>query len=294
MSILDFIKNKTMLLDGSTGSALMLMGIESGSCPEIWNIENKQNIANLAKNYFEAGSDAVLTNTFGGSSIKLADYNLADKAYDIVYNGVCIAKEEALKFENKFVIASVGPTGKFMEPIGELTEADMIEGFAIQVKAINDAKADAIILETFTDISEIIAASKAVKENSDLPFIASMTFDKNPSTGKYNTIMGTSVAQAYDTIMSIGAIACGSNCGNGLLNMVEIMKEYRIMSKDTPLWTKPNAGLPEYRDGKTVYTEDENFFAENIHQLLECNVNFIGGCCGSTYGHIKKMREVLG
>lgn len=294
MTIDDFIKNKTMLLDGSTGVKLMTKGLESGQCPELWNIERKDDVYDIVYKYYEAGSDAVLTNTFGGNSIKLSEYDLSDKTYSLVFRGVNIAKEAASKFHGKFVIGSIGPTGQFMEPMGDISEKEMIEAFVPCVKAMVDARADMIVLETFTDINELAAAAKAVRENSALPFLGSMTFDKNPLTGKYNTIMGVSVSQAHNDILSLGAIGVGSNCGNGLLNMVEIMKEYREADKNVPLWAKPNAGIPEYKDGKTVYNEDAQFFKENIHKLFEHKISFVGGCCGAVESHIKAIRSIIG
>lgn len=290
MTFLEFLeRGQTLLLDGATGTELMARGFTSGDCLERWNVAEPAKVTAVARSYFEAGSDAVLTNTFGGSVIKLRSFHLEKRAYELNVAGCRNALEA--KPAGGFVIGSIGPTGSLMAPLGPVEEAEMIEGFTPQVKAMNDAGVDAVMVETFTDINELGCAVKAVKDNSDLPCICSLTFDKTPKG--YRTIMGLSVREAAEHLLEGGASVVGSNCGHGLLNMIEILAEYRQVFSDLRLLGKPNAGIPEYRDGGIFYTEDEGFFKVHIARMLELRPAIIGGCCGTHPGHIRVMREAI-
>jgi len=290
MTFLEFLERRqALLLDGATGTELMAHGFKSGDNPERWNVDEPEKVTEVARSYFEAGSDAVLTNTFGGSAIKLQAFELEDRIYELNLAGCRNAL--AARPDGRFVIGSIGPTGKFMPPLGPVEETEMIAAFTPQVKAMNDAGIDAVMVETFTDINELGCAVKAVKENSDLPIICSLTFDKTPRG--YRTIMGVGVKEAAERLLEDGAAVVGSNCGHGLLNMIEILAEYRAVSGDLKILGKPNAGIPEYRDGGTSYTEDEGFFEDHIAKMLDLNPAVVGGCCGTHPGHIRVMREAI-
>jgi 5-methyltetrahydrofolate--homocysteine methyltransferase len=290
MTFLEFLERRqTLLLDGATGTELMARGFKSGDSLERWNVDEPGKVADVARSYFEAGSDAVLTNTFGGSVIKLQAFQLENQAYELNLAGCRNAL--AARPDGRFVIGSIGPTGKFMPPLGPVEEPEMIGAFTPQVKAMHDAGVDAVMVETFTDINELACAVKAVKENSDLPFICSLTFDKTPKG--YRTIMGASVKEAAEHLLEGGAAVVGSNCGHGLLNMIEILAEYRDVSSDLKILGKPNAGIPEYRSGGTFYTEGEGFFKDHIASMLDLSPAIIGGCCGTHPGHIRVMREAI-
>lgn len=290
MTFLESLKRRrTLLLDGATGTELMARDFKSGDCLERWNVDEPEKVADVARSYFAAGSDAVLTNTFGGSAIKLRAFQLEDRTYELNLAGCRNAL--AARPDGRFVIGTIGPTGKFMPPLGPVEESEMIAAFSPQVKAMHDAGVDAVMIETFTDINELECAVKAVKENSDLPFICSLTFDKTPKG--YRTIMGATVKEAAEHLLESGAAVIGSNCGHGLLNMIKIMTEYRDVSDDIKILGKPNAGIPEYRDGGTFYTEDEVFFEHHIAKMLALSPAIIGGCCGTHPGHIRVMREAI-
>jgi 5-methyltetrahydrofolate--homocysteine methyltransferase len=284
-----FLGNQTLLLDGATGTQLMERGLKSGECPEKWNVEAPHKVKDIAQCYFQAGSDAVLTNTFGGSKLKLQNYGLDPRTYELNLQG-CRNAIEA-KPAGKFVIGSIGPSGKFMPPLGSITEKEMICAFVLQVKAMSDAGVDAILIETFADLSEMRCAIRAVKDNADLPFICSLTYDKTPKG--YRTMMGISIREAVDTLLKDGAFVVGSNCGHGLLNMIEILREYRSISKRIKIIGKPNAGIPKYENGRTSYTEGANYFEQHIDDCLALKPSIIGGCCGTGPDHIKVMREAI-
>jgi 5-methyltetrahydrofolate--homocysteine methyltransferase len=284
-----FHENQTLLLDGATGTQLMARGLKSGECPEKWNVDHPAELTDVAKCYFEAGSDAVLTNTFGGSKLKLKAFGLEQSAYELNLAG-CRNSIRA-RSEGKFIIGSIGPTGKLMPPLGDATEEEMVDAFLPQVKAMSETGVDAVFIETFTDLNEIRCAIRAVKEIADLPFICSLTYDKTPKG--FHTMMGLGIEEAASVLLREGAMIVGSNCGHGLLDMIEILKVYRGISDDTKLIGKPNAGIPRYQNGAVVYTEDVRFFEEHIDELLAIKPSIIGGCCGTGPDHIRVMRQAI-
>jgi 5-methyltetrahydrofolate--homocysteine methyltransferase len=286
----EFFKgNKILLLDGATGTQLIEKGLQAGECPDLWNITKAEVIKSIALSYYNAGSDAVMTNTFGGSLIKLKRYGLEDKVYELNYAAVKNVLE--VMPEGKLVLADIGPSGEMLEPFGEVTIEEMTASFSLQVKAIADAGIDGFMLETFADINEMECAINAIREHTDLPIIGSLTFNKS-ATG-YHTMMGTGIEEAVEFLSGKGLFAIGSNCGNGLKNMIEVGKEMRKHSQDMRIMVKPNAGEPLLKDGKTFYTEDAEFFSNNALDLLSFKPSFIGGCCGTTPEHIKAMRKII-
>ncbi len=189
-----------------------------------------------------------------------------------------------------FVLASIGPTGDFLAPLGLTTEKEMIESFVRQVKAFIAGGANGVLIETMTDLVEIKCALKAVKDNSDFETVCSMTFDKG--VRGYATMMGVTPEQAVTELEAAGADIVGSNCGSGIENMIEvalIMKPFTGL----PLWFKPNAGKPELIDGITVYLETPEEMASRVPELASAGADIIGGCCGTTPDYIKKLREVI-
>jgi 5-methyltetrahydrofolate--homocysteine methyltransferase len=279
--------HKIMILDGATGSQLIARGLSAGECPELWNVTHPDRIKDVAALYFAAGSDAVLTNTFGGSLLKLKAYNLDNRAYELNFEGAKNAI--SVKTEGKFVVGSIGPSGLMLEPFGDVSYQEMTDSFAVQVKAMYDAGVDGFMLETFTDLEELQCAVSAVKDNSDLPFFASMTFSNTPDGHK--TMMGVGVKDFVEAMQSAGALLVGSNCGNGILKMVELAKEFRSVSATLNLLLKANAGEPHLHDGELCYSETPEMFASNLAGLLKLSPSAVGGCCGTTPEHIDKIKQ---
>jgi len=280
-----FEKNNILLLDGATGSQLIAKGLVPGECPELWNITNKQKVQEIAVAYFAAGSDAVLTNTFGGSFLMLKDYGLHDRIYELNYEGGRNAIE--VKPDGRFVLASIGPCGKILEPYGDVSKDEATNSFQIQVSALADSGVDGFMLETFLDINELLCAIDAVKRITDLPFIASLTYTKNPDG--YYTLMGTGIDDAASILLQTGAFAIGSNCGNGIANMIEVGQSLR----QSILLLKPNAGEPVLKDGITCYSEDAVEFERHFQALASFKPMIIGGCCGTNSDHIKAFRKMI-
>ena len=289
MKLKELLKEKNILIsDGAWGTEIAKRGFEPGLCPELFNVNEAGMIREIAGSYISAGSDIILTNTFGGSPQKLAKYGLEDRIEELNEAGVRLSVETSNG--RALVLGSIGPTGEFLAPLGLTTEEEMTESFACQVKAFVAGGADAVLIETMTDLGEIKCALKAVKENSDFEVICSMTFDKGEKG--YATMMGITPDRAAAELEAAGADVAGSNCGAGIDNIIDVA---RIMKPATglPLWFKPNAGLPELVGGKTVYRETPQEMASRIPELVDAGANIIGGCCGTTPDHIRKFREVI-
>ena len=289
MKLHNLMKEKKYLLsDGAWGTQIAKHGVDSGICPELLNIEEPEMIKSIGESYVVAGSDIILTNTFGGSPQKLAKYGLEDRLEELNEAGVRLSVEASNG--RALVLGSIGPTGEFLAPLGLITETEMVESFAKQVKTFISGGADSVLIETMTDLGEMKCALKAVRDNSDFEAVCSMTFDR--VVKGYATMMGVTPDRAAVELEEAGADVVGSNCGSGIENIIEVA---RIMKPSTglPLWFKPNAGLPELVDGKTVYRETPEEMASRIPELADAGAKIIGGCCGTTPDHIRKIREII-
>jgi len=289
-NILDKIREGSVLVgDGAWGTLLYSMGLDSTECPELWNITNRDRVLNVARNYVDAGANIIETNSFGGSSLKLGLYGLGERAQEINRAAAMISKEAA--GENVYVFGSIGPTGKILM-MGDVSEQDVYDSFATQATSLEQGGADALIIETMTALDEAKIAIKAAKENSSLPVICTFSFDKTVD-GHYRTMMGVSPTDMLSELIDSGVDIMGTNCGNGLDGMIEIVKEIRKVNKSVLLMVQANAGIPEIIDGKSYFKEGPSEMAEKLSHLIEQNVNIIGGCCGTTPEHIARFAEVI-
>ena len=289
MTLKDKLKEKKVLLsDGAWGTELAKKGLNPGECPELLNAENPGIVREVAAGYVEAGSDIILTNTFGGSPRKLAKYGLENRTEELNETGARLSVEAS--GEKTLVFASIGPTGEFLSPLGLITETEMTVSFVRQVKALVKGGADGFVVESMSDLGETVCALRAVKDNSDLPVVCSMTFDRGPKG--YATMMGVNPEQAAEHLEAAGADAVGSNCGSGIENLIEIAALMRSHT-GLPLWIKPNAGFPELVDDRTVYRETPEIMSSRVPKLLDLGADIIGGCCGTTPEHIRRFREVI-
>jgi len=277
-------EKKILISDGAWGTQLAARGLQAGECPERWNLDRPADVQAVAAGYVEAGSDIILTNTFGGSRLKLEKAGLGDKVAEINRLGASISKEAASG--RAFVFASVGPTGEFMQPLGTITEKEMVACFAEQVEALVEGGADGIVIETMSDLAEAKAALKAVRDCCSLPVVVSMTFESGP--GGFATIMGVNPERAAQALAEAGPDMVGSNCGSGIRHMIEVARLMRPATS-LPLWFKPNAGLPELVNGKTVFRETPEEMARHFAELVDAGANVIGGCCGTTPRHISAL-----
>ncbi|MEA2005210.1 MAG: homocysteine S-methyltransferase family protein [Acidobacteriota bacterium] len=288
-NILDLITERIVLLDGGMGTELINNGFPSGACPELWNVENPGIIKKIQKNYFDAGSDAILTNSFGGNTIKLSAYNLEERCYELNYEAARIANE--VKPDGKFVGGSIGPTGKFLKPTGNFIEEEFEESFTKQAKALSDGKVDFILIETQYDIKEALCAFRASKRVSSVPVFVTMTFNIYPKG--YFTIMGNSVKQCIEEFMANEVPVIGANCTLNSKDMANLIKTMR-QATTLPLIAKANAGQPVLdSNGIVQYTQTVKEYVKYIPQIIKNGANIIGGCCGTDPKYIRQMAKII-
>ncbi len=289
-ALLDRISAGTVVLcDGAMGTMLIERGLKLGDCPEAWNLSRPEVLTEIARQYAEAGADMVETNTFGGTPLKLAQYGLDSRTEDITRSAIRAARTGA--GANVLVALSCGPTGRLLNPFGDTEPEEILASFERQIKAAVSEGIDAIIIETMTDLTEATLAIRAAKQCAPgIPVAATMTFDPTPRG--FVTVMGVTIERAAAGLIAAGADLIGSNCGNGIDQMVQIANEFRKQSA-TPLIIQANAGLPVLKDNRAVYTESPPFMAERVRQLLEAGVAIMGGCCGTTPDHIAAFRREI-
>jgi 5-methyltetrahydrofolate--homocysteine methyltransferase len=274
--------------DGAWGTQLQKLHLPAGDPPELWNTENPQAVETVARSYVEAGSDVILTNTFGANRFVLARHGAGGRAAELTARGVEISRKAA--GEAVRVFASLGPTGKIVM-MEEVPAEKIAAAFAESAAAAADAGADAVLLETFNELAELALALRGVRQACDLPAICSMTFASGPE--KTATNMGTSPAELAEAAEAAHADAVGANCGIGPDNYVRIAEMLRAATS-LPIWIKANAGLPELGPGgATVFPMGPEEFAAHVPGLIAAGASFLGGCCGTTPEHIRLLRAAV-
>lgn len=280
---------RTLVSDGAWGTFLQRSGLQPGDCPELWCVEHRDVVAGIARNYIEAGADMVETNSFGGTRFKLAHYGLADRAVELNEAAAAISREAA--GPDRHVIASIGPTGKMLL-MGDVSEDELYDAFKEQAVALERGGADACCIETMAAIDEATLAVRAARENTSLEVICTFTFERTIQ-GHYRTMMGVSPADMAAALLEAGAQVVGTNCGNGIERMIDIVREIRAATADTPILVHANAGMPVNVDGVDRFPETPGDMAARVGELVAAGANVIGGCCGTTPEHIRAIREQL-
>lgn len=282
-------EGRILISDGAWGTFLQKKGLQSGACPELWNLTRRDDVLDIARAYLAAGADLIKTNSFGGTTFKLEFYGLADKIEAINQAAAAISREAAGR--EKHVMASMGPTGKLLL-MGEVTEAQMQKAFAEQAVALEKGGADAACIETMSDLVEASLAIRAVKENTRLEIICTFTFEKTAG-GEYRTMMGVGPAEMAAACLEAGADIIGANCGNGFEQMPAIVAAIRRAAPQAPILVHANAGRPLSRGGQTIFPDTPARVAEQAPAIIAAGANIIGGCCGTTPEHIKAIAEAL-
>ena len=288
--LVDVLKTgKILVSDGAWGTFLYQKGLNAGECPDEWSLTHYDAVKDIARSYIHAGADMVETNSFGANRLKLQHFGLHDSVTEINEAAVRASREAA--GDDKYVIASIGPTGKMLL-MGDVTEEEFYDVFREQAVALEKSGADAVCIETMSDADEAVQAIKAAKENTGLEIIATFTFEKTLQN-EYRTMMGLSPSDAVRAALDAGADIVGANCGNGMERMVDIVKEIRAEFPDTFILIHANAGLPVLVDGINTFPETPEMMAKYVPALLAAGANIVGGCCGTTPAHIKAMKEAV-
>ncbi len=273
----EFLGRGLVILDGATGTELAKRGMPGGVCPELWCIENREAVKDLQEKYISAGSDIIYTPTFGGNKCKLAEFGLEERAYEINFTLAAMSKQNA---GSVLVFGDIAPTGRFIEPFGDMPFEEAVILYKEQAKALYDGGVDGFVIETMLDIQEARAALIAVNEICDLPVMVSMTYEKDG-----RTLNGTDPVSALITLQSLGADAVGCNCSTGPSDMMKVIKAMKEYAR-VPLLAKPNAGMPRLVNGVTSFDMGPAEFASSVEDFISAGANLFGGCCGTTPEHI--------
>jgi 5-methyltetrahydrofolate--homocysteine methyltransferase len=275
--------------DGAWGTEMAKRGGDPGHLCDLWNLEKPDTVEAVATDYVAAGAQIILTNTFNSNPIALQRHNLAGKAEELNRVGAELSKRAAAG--KAYVFASMGPCGK-MVMMGDADPAEVEEAAAQQAAALAAGGADAIVIETQSDIAEAEAILKGALRGSGLPVGVSFTFDSGENNDK--TMMGVSIEQAYAMAKSMGAAFVGANCGAGIDTFPNIARQYAASGSELPIWVKGNAGLPETDNlGNMTFRAKPELYAQTVPELLEAGARFIGGCCGSTPDHVRAIAQAI-
>lgn len=288
-AILELAKKKTVIFDGAMGTMLMAAGLKAGESPEGWNIEKPALIVDIHRKYFEAGSDVVHTNTFGANAVKLADRGLSDKMETINRQAAKLAREACP--DGKFVAGDIGPTGKLLQPLGDLALEEAEEGFFRQAQALLKGGVDLLSIETMFSLQEALAALRAAKRLGDVLVIAALTFSRTKKG--FFTMMGEGVTQAVSAFERAGADVIASNCSLGSRDMIDLTKELRAATRK-PILIQPNAGKPVTQKGVTSYQQTPADFGRDGRDIRNAGADMIGGCCGTNPDFIRALVQALG
>ncbi|MBN1273615.1 MAG: homocysteine S-methyltransferase family protein [Candidatus Aminicenantes bacterium] len=284
------LRKRILVGDGGMGTQLIEHGLTKGECPELWNVEKPKVIKKIHSSYLQAGADIFLTNSFGGTRIKLSAFGLEERTDELNFAAAKLAAEA--RINGKFIAGSIGPTGQFLEPQGSFTESEFIQAFSEQAEALSRGKVDFLLIETMYDLREALCAVKGARKSSDLPVFVTMTFKKTPRG--FFTIMGDSVQKCLETLeRECNIPVFGANCTLDSKDMADLIK---IMRKWTtrPLIAQANSGQPLLSaENQLVYSQSVMDYVRYVPLMIKNGVNIIGGCCGTGPEHIKEIAKIV-
>jgi len=280
---------KPILLDGAMGTMLMEAGLESGNSPEEWNVLHPDRIRKIHREYIQAGSQIILTNSFGGSSIRLDNHGLADRVFELNEAAAKNAREEADAASNTVIVAgSIGPTGQLMDPLGTLSFEDAQLSFTSQAAGLAQGGVDLFWIETMSDLGEVKAAIEGIRSVSELPIAVSMSFDTHG-----RTMMGVTPQKALNEMGQLDIQLFGANCGTGSDELIQVINVLKAENPTLPIIAKANAGIPEVVGADIVYSGSPEVMADYAIEVWKAGAILIGGCCGNTPAHIRAMANAL-
>jgi 5-methyltetrahydrofolate--homocysteine methyltransferase len=286
--LLALARRRVVLYDGGMGTMLFARGLVDGESPEVWNWERPRDVEEVYRAYYEAGSDVVQTNTFGGTPIKLSERDLQDRTHEA--NLLAARSLRAVCPPGRFAAGDVGPIGKFMQPMGEFTREEFEASFEAQIRGLVEGGVDLISIETMYSLQEAICALRAAKKVASLPVVVCMTFDRNPR-GFY-TLMGETVATCLKALRDEGADIVGSNCSHGSPVFVELARVIRDAT-DLPVILQPNRGKPVLEREAMAYKQTAEEFVADMETIAALGINVLGGCCGTTPEFIARLHHAL-
>lgn len=286
------LRGERLVADGATGTNYQARGLARGQAPEEWLFQEPDKVTGLHRDFIQAGSNIILTNTFGGTAMRLTHAGLENDAARVNKRAVELARKAILvtlrPSERAWVAGSIGPSGALLEPFGTLTREEAIAQFAAQAQALADGGVDLLIIETQFDLGEATAAYEGARSVTDLPIIVSFSFDMGT-----NTMMGLKAAQVAKEVTALGADLVGVNCGRSLDENFINLQEMRAATH-LPIWMKPNAGLPRMTDDDVaIYDVTPDMMGEAAARWLEAGAQIVGGCCGTSPQHLRAIAQAV-
>ena len=286
MRLEGWLEEGPLVTDGAWGTELQRLGLEHGDCPDAWNVLHPERVEQVAESYVEAGSRVLLTNTFRSNAIALSSYGWGDRAAELNLAGARISRHAA--GSRALVFASMGPTGRMLA-VDDIAPHKVRTAFAEQARALADGGANALLIETMSDLEEAKLALEAAL-TTGLPVVVSFTYDAGKARNR--TMTGLTPALAAKAMTEAGASAVGANCGAGIDNFAALCRQMREETR-LPLWVKANAGLPKTSDGQIAYEMQPAEYASHVPELLSAGAQFIGGCCGTNPGFVRALVNAL-
>lgn len=285
-------RGEILVCDGSMGATLSARGCPPGRCPEAWSLEHPDVLAEIHQGFIDAGADVILTNTLGGSRPSLARFGLGDETVSLNRRlAEALAALVGAAPRPLILAGNVGPTGELLEPLGTMGEAEMVAGFADQIRGLVAGGAEVVFVETMSDLGEALCAVRAAREVCELPVLATMAF--NPTPRGYRTMMGIDPARAAEALLGAGVAVVGANCGSVVAaDMPGLVRQMRAAGA-RHVAVEPNAGLPQVVGGRTVFPQSPEEMAAAVPEILEARAALVGGCCGTTPEHIRRVAEVV-
>ena len=280
--------NEVLVADGATGTNLQKVGLVGGMHTEDWVFDHPEKILDLEKAFVAAGSDIILTCTFGGTFPRMKGAKHSDDVDRINKRAVELAREAASMRDGVLVAGSIGPIGQLLKPYGPINHEEAVAAFAQQAKSLAEGGVDLIVLETHFALEEVNAAFEGIRSVTDLPIVVSFSYDRGT-----RTMMGVKPADVMKKYKAMGAALVGANCGTTLENMEAVIKEYAAAESGFPLWAKPNAGMPRLEGTETIYDVTPEEMAKYAKKFVALGARVVGGCCGSTPVHVAAITKAV-